>query len=142
MKKWRLIISVLLLVVFSATAALLLWRLYTPTHTICGTITRDGQPLVWKSDKGVLDVKFVPLDRDADANVYRAETDLAAGTYTIAGIPPGSYRVSIQQMDPYPTHDLLGFVLSMSGSQIFRDVVKDGEVIDIDIPKDLSRKGM
>jgi hypothetical protein len=112
-----------------------------PKYEISGNITRDGKPLEWKSDEGVLDVKFVPLDRDRDKNVYRAETDRKAGAYTIAGIPPGSYRVSIQQMDPYPTHDLLGFALSMAESTIIHDVTKEGEVIDIDLPRDLPSKG-
>jgi hypothetical protein len=112
-----------------------------PQYQISGNITRDGKPLEWKSDEGVLDVKFVPLDRDRDKNVYRAETDRQAGAYTIAGIPPGSYRVSIQQMDPFPTHDLLGFALSMAESTIIQDVTKEGEVIDIDLPRDLPKKG-
>jgi hypothetical protein len=112
-----------------------------PKYKISGSITRDGKPLEWKSDEGVLDVKFVPLDRDRDKNVYRAETDRNTGAYTIAGIPSGSYRVSIQQMDPYPTHDLLGFALSMAESTIIHDVTKEGEVIDIDLPRDLPRKG-
>lgn len=113
-----------------------------PKYKITGTITRAGGPLEWKSDQGVLDVKFVPLDRKGDPNVYRAEaTDRKTGAYTITGIPPGSYRVSIQQMDPYPTHDLLGFALSMSDSPILRDVRQHDQVIDIDIPKALPKAG-
>jgi hypothetical protein len=112
-----------------------------PKYSISGKVTRDGKPLEWKGDQGVLDVKFVPLDRERDPNVYKAETDRAAGTYTITGIPRGSYRVSIQQMDPFPTHDLLGFALNMADSPILREVTKEGEVLDIDIPKDLPKKG-
>jgi hypothetical protein len=112
-----------------------------PKYPVSGSTTRDGKPLEWKSDEGVLDVKFVPLDRERDRNVYRAETDRTTGTYTIVGIPPGSYRVSIQQMDPYPTHDLLGFALGMRDSPIIRPVAKDKKVIDIDLPRDLPKKG-
>jgi hypothetical protein len=112
-----------------------------PQYQISGNITRDGKPLEWKSDEGMLLVIFVPLDRDRDNNVYKAETDRETGAYTIVGIPPGSYRVSIQQMDPAPTHDLLGFALSMAESTIIHDVKKEGEVIDIDLPRDLPRKG-
>jgi len=140
MRKWRLAALVLLLLV-SLTAAYFVFGRAKPKYTISGTVTRDGKPLQWKGDEGVLDVKFVPLDREADTNVYAAQTARADGSYTIVAIPPGSYRVSIQQMDPFPTHDLLNFALSMSGSPILRDVTKDGEVIPIDITaQDLARK--
>src|SRR5947209_4485205 len=111
MRKWRLLVLGLLLLV-CLTAAFFVFGRKQPKYTISGTITRDGKPLEWKGDNGVLDVKFVPLDREADPNVYKADTDRDAGTFTIVGIPPGSYRVSIQQMDPFPTHDLLQFALS------------------------------
>jgi hypothetical protein len=146
MRKLRIAVLVVLLVagLFSLvglTAAYFMYGRAKPKYAISGTVTRDGKALEWKADNRKLDVKFVPLDRVADDNVYSAETDTDAGTYTIAAIPPGSYRVSIQQMDPFPTHDLLNFALSMSGSTIRRDVTKNGEVIDIDIPKVLPRKG-
>src|SRR5262245_43464373 len=64
-----------------------------------GTITRDGKPLVWKSEGGHLLVVFVPEDREADPNTYRAETDRETGEYRIAAIPAGKYRVAIQQFD-------------------------------------------
>lgn len=132
--------SIVLVLVIGLTAAYLVWQYYVPKYTITGTVTRGGQPLQWKGDNGVLDVKFVPLDRDADPNVYSAKTDRATSSYTIEGIPAGKYRVSIQQMDPYPTHDLLGFAFSMAESPIFKDVTGDGQGIPIDIPADAPRK--
>jgi hypothetical protein len=111
-----------------------------PKYNISGKVTRDGKPLEWKGDNIKLDVKFVPLDRDRDKKVYSAqETDGKAGTYSISGIPPGTYLVSIQQMDPFPTHDLLNFTLDMAKSPLRATVTKDGEVIDLDIPKDLAK---
>src|SRR4051812_31885702 len=66
---------------------------------ISGTITRDGKPLVSKSEEGHLLVIFLPEDRKANRDVYRAETDRETGTFTIVGIRSGRYRVAIQQFD-------------------------------------------
>jgi hypothetical protein len=129
-----------LLLVIGLTGAYLVWRYCTPTYSVSGTVTRAGKPLEWKSDNGVLDVFFVPRDRESDRNVYKGQTDARTGAYSITGIPAGNYRVSIRQMDPFPTHDLLGFALSFAESPIFRDVTRDGEVIDIDIAEVLPGK--
>src|SRR5262249_39800772 len=92
------------------------------------------------SDKCELEVTFVPLDRERDKNTYRAQTDRTAGTYTIDAIPAGSYRVSIQQMDPAPVYDLLGNGYGMDNSPILHEVAKKAkQVIDIDLPKDLPK---
>jgi len=137
----RILLLIVSLLAIGGAAAFLAWYLYNPTCTISGTITRDEKPLVWKTDKGVLTVIFVPIDREQNLNVYRAETDRKTGTYRITGIPAGSYRVSIQQVDPDSRYDLLNFALSTKDSTIFRDVTRDGEVLDIDIPKNLAAKG-
>ena len=140
----KTLVAVLLVVIVSA-AALAGWQLYPYFGFKCnisGTITKGGQPLQWKSDSGVLAVLFVPLDRDKDQNVYRAmQTDSKTGAYAITGIPAGSYRVSIQQMDPYPTHDLLGFALGLQNSPILRDVKYNNDVIDIDLAEHVAKKG-
>ena len=44
-------------------------------HKVTGKVTRDGKPLEWKTDNGILAVTFVPLDRDKDKTVYPAETE-------------------------------------------------------------------
>lgn len=135
MRRLFAVLAVLLcLGAIGAAAAFLTWFLYQPTYAVAGTITRNGQPLTWKTEGGVLDVKFVPLDRQRDMNVYRAlQTDRKAGTYRIQGIPPGSYRVSIQQQDPDSRFDLLNFEFSPGKSPILRDVVSDNDAMDIDL---------
>src|SRR5262245_34012048 len=106
----RALTIVLLLFVIAGALAFVGWSMYDPKYTISGTITRDGKPLEWKTDNGVLLVLFVPMDRVKDANVYRAmKTDRKTGHYAITNIPPGPYRVSIQQQDPDARYDLLGF---------------------------------
>ena len=140
----RTFLVALLLAVIAAAVVVFGWQMYAiygPKCDISGTITRGGKPLEWKSDSGVLSVLFVPLDRKADQNVYRAmSTDSKTGAYSIQGIPAGSYRVSIQQMDPYPTHDLLNFKFSLKDSAILRDVTRNNDVIDIDLAEYLARK--
>jgi hypothetical protein len=130
------------LLAIAGAAAFVGWYLYQPTYTISGTVTRDGKPLVWKTENGRLDVKFVPLDRERDRNVYRAlQTDAKSGTYKIEGIPPGSYRVSIQQQDPDSRYDLLNFALGTDKSPILRDVSKDDDAFDIDFTSEMLNKG-
>lgn len=109
-------------------------------HQVTGKITRDGKPLEWRTENGVLAVTFVPLDRDKDKNVYPAETDRSKGTFAIAAVPPGEYRVFIQQQDPDPSVDMLGFVYSFESSPITREVTARTTEFDIDLPKDLPPK--
>lgn len=121
------------LLAIGAAGAYLFQHFYQPTYTVAGVVTRDGKPLVWKTDAGRLEVKFVPLDRQRDTNVYRAmETD-RDGAYTIRNIPAGSYRVSIQQQDPDARYDLFRFALSLDKSPILRDVLTDDDALNIDI---------
>lgn len=110
-------------------------------YTISGKVTRGGEPLVWESDNSQLLVIFIPVDRRDDSPTYRAETVKEEGTYSIAGIPPGEYLVSIQQTDPIPTHDLLNFAYGPSNSPIRKKVTENGQIIDIDLPADLAGGG-
>jgi hypothetical protein len=105
---------------------------------ITGTITRDGKPLVWDSEGGHLLVLFVPEDRKPDQDPYRAETDRAAGTYRIPSIPAGRYLVAVQQFDDRH-RDALQTKFDAYRTPLRFEVVADGQVIDIDLPKDLPR---
>jgi hypothetical protein len=105
---------------------------------ISGTITQAGEPLVAKTESGFLLVLFIPLDRKADPLVYRAETDRDKGTYTLDGIPAGKYRVAIQQFDERH-NDALGHSLNPPQTPLRYEVSEDGQVLDIDLPKDLPR---
>lgn len=100
---------------------------------ISGTVTRGGEKLTWP-DGGYLVVVFIPEDRDRDPNVYPAtRTDLEASTYEIEGIPPGRYKVALQQMDP-KHNDALGRAYNPSATTLEREVTSDGGTIDIDVP--------
>ena len=56
-----------------------------------------------------LNVIFVPVKRTSSSATYLAEGNAMTGGYVVPSIPAGNYRVSIQQMDPYPKQDLLDF---------------------------------
>lgn len=108
---------------------------------IGGTITRGGKPLVWESEGGHLLVIFFPEDRTANPDVYSATTDRAAGTYSIPKLRAGKYIVAIQQFDERHL-DALGGKYDPVKTQLHYEVIQDGQVIDIDLPKDLpSAKG-
>jgi hypothetical protein len=105
---------------------------------ISGTITRDGKLLVSGSNGGHLLVIFVPEDRQGNGTVYRADTDRHRGTYRIAAIPAGKYLVAIQQFDERH-NDALGHKFNPGVSPLRYEVTEDGQVIDIDLPKNLPK---
>jgi hypothetical protein len=107
-----------------------------PVH-IHGTITRDGKPLQWKTDNRQFIVVFHPEPSEIVSDIYPATTDADTGTYDISEIPTGTYKIQIQQNDPDHRSDLLKMVYDPYSSTIIRKVTHDGQVIDIDLPKDL-----
>lgn len=108
-------------------------------YSVSGTVKRDGKPLEWKSEGGHLLVIFIPENREKDRNVYRADTDRETGTYRIAAIPAGKYVVAIQQFDERH-NDALGHAYNPGATTWEQEVSKDGEVIDIDLPRVIPRR--
>jgi hypothetical protein len=105
---------------------------------ISGTITRDGKPLEWPSDQGHFLVIFVPEDRGPNDDPVLAESDRATGTYRIAEIKSGRYMVAIHQFDARHM-DALQNKYDPVKTPVRVDVTDDGQVIDIDLPKELPR---
>jgi hypothetical protein len=101
--------------------------------SVSGTVTRDGKPLEWADEEGHLLVIFIPEDRDANKNVYRAETDRKTGSYRIDSIPAGPYRVAVQQFDK-KHNDALGHKYNPPQTPLRYEVTKSDQVIDIDLP--------
>ncbi len=130
----RLLLLLTVAGAFAAAGVASYYHWLPRTYRITGTITRGGQALEWQGENIMLQIIYVPLDRKRDPNLYRCEGDPKTGAYVLEGIPAGSYRVSIQQMDPYPTHDLLNFAYSLKYSDIER-AVKGNDKIDIDLPE-------
>jgi len=99
---------------------------------ISGTVTRGGEKLTWP-DGGSLLVIFFPEDRTRDTNVYRAETETETCAYTVAAIPPGRYKVAVQQFDTKHM-DAMNKAHDPVRTTIVVEVTQDGETLDIDIP--------
>jgi hypothetical protein len=110
-----------------------------PTPTVRSGFADTPDLTAEYSDQIMLLMLFVPFDRKSDPNVYRAETGTQAGTYAVT-VPAGKYRISLQQMDPVPTHDLLNFKYSIRDSPVVYDVGGPGE-FNIDLPRELPGGG-
>lgn len=100
-----------------------------------GKVTNEGKPLT-VSDKGLFVMSFI-LDGNS-GKAYEVDTK-RDGTFTVPGpdghgIPPGKYRISVEQFDPYPTTDLLMGKFKGPKSPIVRDVSGSGS-LDIDLSK-------
>jgi hypothetical protein len=146
MKRFRrlLIYFMLLAVVFAAIAfsakQLQKSGALAPEVSIHGNVTRDGQPLQWKGERPQLWVIFQQRDVPGTlAETYPATCDTKAGTFSIAKLPLGWYKVSVEQMDPYPKQDLLNFAFNPANTTLEFEVTLDGQDFHIDLPKVLPR---
>jgi hypothetical protein len=86
---------------------------------VSGRVLNNGQPLKVSSN-GVVRVSFALPQNPDGSYVGEARPD---GTFTIIGpggdgVPIGSYRVGVEQIDPYPKKDLLKGVYSGERSPI------------------------
>ena len=150
MKKFRrVLIYILLLTVIVCGAALALHYahalpfLSVPAEvSVHGKVTRDGKPLEWDDpgENPLLRIIFFPEDREKYINFYPADSNVSDGTYSIAKIPTGTYKVSIQQ-NANPKKDLLNFAFDPAHTTLKFEIKQDGQEINIDLPKDLPRFG-
>lgn len=138
---YALLLSLILAGISLAVKHLLATGGLTREVSITGTITRDGKPLEWQGEKRLLLVTFMPENRESTFDVFPADCDTEAGTFRIAKIPRGRYQVCIQQNDPHPLQDLLNFAFDPAHSTLYCEVTRDGQVVDIDLPKELPRVG-
>jgi hypothetical protein len=140
MKKYRRVLTlILLLLVIVCGIALALPRVMTPGEvSVHGAVTRDGKPLVWDGagDNPLLRVIFFPEVRDSTTEFFPADCDIAKGTFAIAKIPTGKYKVSIQQIAT-PLKDLLNFGYDPAHTTLTCAVERDGQEINFDLPKAL-----
>lgn len=103
-----------------------------PKYTVTGTVKRGGEKLTWP-DGGSLLVIFMPADVKADERYPARDTDIATSSYKIAGVPPGQYRVAVQQFSE-KFMDALGGRYDPGHTDFTVEVKADGQVIDIDLP--------
>jgi hypothetical protein len=99
--------------------------------SVSGKVTRGGKPL--PEGRNLL-VVFVAEQATTASRPYSAETDSAASTFRVAGMPPGRYRVGVQHFDTQHNDALKG-VYDLGASPLVYDVNTEGQVIDIDLPE-------
>lgn len=105
---------------------------------VTGKLTKRGTALS-VTEKGRILVSFHPEDTADTKGPYPADVNQSDGTFEVkgkdgGGIPPGKYRVSVQQFDPYPGTDLLKGRFEGRNTKIVVDV-KGGDVGEIDVEK-------
>lgn len=84
-----------------------------------------------------MEVKFYREAAEGERTSSKyAQADPETGKYEIKGIPVGKYKVTVKQLDPRPTNDLLDGAFSRQNSKIYRDVESNDQVIDIDLGKE------
>lgn len=98
---------------------------------IRGTLTQNGQPLS-VSDQGDIQLQFFQeTGGTMTGKVFMGNLDKATGKY-VAQLPPGDYRVVVQQLDPYPKVDKLKGMFTQTKTPIKKTVV-GGETVDIEL---------
>ena len=103
---------------------------------VTGKILNNGQPLK-VSKQGEIRVKFYSEGKDAESTVSKPATvDRETGTFVVKNLPLGKYKITVQQIDPMPSTDLLERQFDVMNSKIIRDVETDGQVIEIDLAKE------
>jgi hypothetical protein len=102
-----------------------------PNVTVTGTVLQGGKPLAL-SPTGVVQITLVPdVPPGADYTSYMGRCD-EAGKFEVVDVPPGRYKVCIEQLDPTPQDDKLQGAYSMHNTKIIREI--DGKTpIDIDL---------
>lgn len=103
-----------------------------------GRLLKGGQPLT-VSDKGVIQMVLIrSSEPTTDPIPVDCKTD---GTFVIRGkenngVPPGTYRVSVKALDPYPTTDVLQDQFSPANTKLTVEVTSsNAKSLDIDLDK-------
>ena len=102
--------------------------------TVTGTVLRDNQAIA-VSSTGVVQVTLMPdVGPNEDFTTYVGRCD-SAGKFEILEVPPGKYKIGVEQLDPNPQVDKLNGAFSVLNTMIIRDI--DGKaplVIDLAQP--------
>src|SRR5437588_8605376 len=97
---------------------------------VTGKVTKAGTPLV--STTGHVQVKLLPAEAKENYTTYPAVVN-PDGTFEIPDVPPGKYKVAVEQQDT-PMSDGLGGMFNDQSTKIVRDI--DGRApLNIDVSK-------
>ncbi len=98
--------------------------------TVQGTLT-DGGEALQVSDQGDIQIHFIQEENgQLTGQTYMTSVD-STGHFQ-AEVPEGSYRVAIQQLDPYPNVDKLKGKFDQKKTPI-KQSIKSGDNLDIDL---------
>ena len=117
-------------------AALLLGGCGKPSNvTVTGTILQGDKPIA-VSSTGVVQVTLKPdVPEGMEFTTYVGRCDPGTGQFEVLDVPPGKYKVGIEQLDPTPQQDKLQGAHSVNSTKIIREI--DGKsplVIDLARP--------
>jgi hypothetical protein len=103
-----------------------------PNVTVTGTVLQGAKPLAL-SPTGVVQVTLKPDVPDGtDFTTYVGRCDPATGKFEVLDVPPGKYKIGIEQLDPTPMEDKFQGAHSVNSTKIIREI--DGRApIDIDL---------
>jgi hypothetical protein len=101
--------------------------------TVTGSVLRGGKAIA-VSPTGYLQITLQPdvgADEQYTTRVGRCEKD---GTFKIVEVPPGKYKIGVEQFDPNPQTDKFNGAFRAGDSKIIRDI--DGKApLTIDLAK-------
>jgi len=107
-----------------------------------GRVTNAGEMLdVERRDVGVgmVQVIFTSVDEsennigESSASKVLVDGSFSVGGRSGSGLPPGRYRIGVEQWDPYPQIDKLKRKFSPTNSKIIRTI--DGSPIELDVSR-------
>lgn len=110
-----------------------------PATVACsGTLLKDGQPLVVAQEEigvGMVSLEFIPIETTTPTTERYGVKVSKDGTFSHPdGIPPGKYKISVRQWDPYPNVDKLQGAFADDKSPLIRTI--DGKSpIEIELSK-------
>jgi hypothetical protein len=106
-------------------------------HKVEGQLVKGGKPFT-VSEKGVIQIAFYQEGDKENAALpasFKPDGSFVVNGRDGKGIPPGTYRVSVVALDPYPSGpDLLGGKYTADKTTLKQEI-KGGEKITIDVGK-------
>ncbi len=103
--------------------------------TVTGTVVKGGQPIAL-SATGALQVTLIPdVPPDAAYTTYVGRCDPATGRFEVLEVPPGRYKIAIEQWDPNPMTDKLRGAFNAGNTKFVQEIDgKSAVAIDLDQP--------
>jgi len=103
------------------------------TITVTGSVLRGGQPIAC-SPTGYVQVTLMPDVGAGEQYTTRQARCEKDGSFKIVEVPPGKYRIGVEQWDPNPQIDKLSGAFRPGDSKVARDL--DGKTpLNIDLAK-------